>query len=252
VQRTRQQKPNVGGILELWDRLEITIEERGRSGRYRSRVEDITSKHLVIDRPTLVSGDALFTVGVHFRANFFKPDSAYTFSGQILSRHNGRADAYLIPLPTDIERNQRRRYFRLGANGAVTIIPAEELFTGKRTVEDLPQFHAHCINISGNGVLVRSRLDTKVGSRALVVIKLEDYSKQMSAFGIIRRRVDEPEEMHQYGIELFTMEELTMILNSSQSKHIPKEFLSFDETQRTGLLNFIFEQQVEMKKKGLI
>lgn len=252
MQQTRQQRPSVAGVLELWDKIELIIEEGDRSGRYRARIEDITKHYLLIDRPTLVSGDALFTVGATFRANFFKPDSAYTFTGRIVSKQNGYAGKYLIPIPTDIERNQRRRYYRLELAGTVTIIPAEDLLAGRRDENNLPEFDARCINISGNGVLVQSRLDTEEGLRVLLTLRLEDFKRDLNAIGIIRRRVEETEEMRQYGIELFTSEELSMILKHHEIKQIPKRFQSFNEIQRTKLLNFVFEQQVEMKKKGLI
>ncbi len=256
MQLARQKKDgarhNVAGLLELWDKLELVIEDGGRIGRYRARVEDITSTHLIIDRPTLVSGDALFTVGAQFTANFFKPDSAYTFTGRIASKHNGRADVYEVPLPTDIERNQRRRYFRIEIRGSATLIPAEDLLAQRRGESGLPQFDAKCLNLSGNGVLVQSRLDTEAGLRILVSLHLDDYAREINTLGIVRRRANAADDLRDYGIELFTTEELPMVLKSNEIKQIPKQYQNFSEIQRTKLLNFIFEQQVELKKKGLI
>jgi c-di-GMP-binding flagellar brake protein YcgR len=247
-----RQRPNVAGVLELWDKLELTIEVQGRTGRYHTRVEDITAEHLVVDRPVLIAGDALFSVGTYFSASFFKPDSAYTFTGRIGARQEGRTESYLIPIPTDIERNQRRRYYRLDVTAAVIIMPAEELLAGRASDGEIEQFDAKGIDISGNGLQVHARLDTEASLRVLLLVNLENFSRELSLIGIIRRRVLRTDRMREYGIEFFTSEELPLILKESELRQIPERFRSFNEIQRTTLLNYIFGQQVEMKKKGLI
>ncbi len=252
MERTKEHTITVGGMLELWDKLELVFEDHGRTGRYRTRLEDITERHLVIDRPHLIAGDALFSEGAHFTALFYKPDSAYTFGGKIISRTEAGSDTYLIPKPQGFERNQRRRYYRINVDLPAILIPASELLTGKAEDGALLEFEAVCQNVSGNGGLFRSRFEAELSDKLFVVVQVSELGRDFCSLGIIRRSESPEPRWHQYGIEFFTVEEQQLLLSNTQIQRVPKRFQSFTETQRTALLNFIFAQQVALKKRGLI
>jgi c-di-GMP-binding flagellar brake protein YcgR len=239
-------------MLELWDKLELVFEDRDRTGRYRTRLEDVTDQHLVIDRPHLIAGDALFSEGANFTALFYKPDSAYTFSGTILGKSSDGRDTYLIPRPRTFERNQRRRYYRIAVELPAILVPAGELLAGKSAPEDLKEFEATCLNLSGNGGLFRSRLEVELSDKLFVLLRVTDIEQDFNSFGIIRREETAEPGWRHYGIEFFTAEEQQMLLATAQLERVPKRFRSFTERQRTALLNFIFAQQVALKKRGLI
>lgn len=252
VEKTTRQKVSVGGLLDLWDKLELVFEDHGRTGRYRTRLEDITETSLVIDRPSLISGDALFEVGADFTAYFFKPDSAYTFNGTILSKDPDGRDTYLIPYPRNIERNQRRRYYRIEVEGVAVLIPCDSFLTGKCEESDLGEFEGSCRNLSGNGLLVKSRYSGSAGQRFFVRLKPNDFPRELALLAVARRVDTDEEGWHYYGLEIFTLEEQQMLLSQRELQRVPRRYQMFTETQRTALLNFVFAQQVAMKKRGII
>ncbi len=252
VEKVGRHKVNVGGLLDLWDKIELVFEEHGRTGRYRTRLEDIADNALVIDRPSLIAGDALFSVGADFTAYFFKPDSAYTFPGKILSKSPEGHDQYLIPYPRNIERNQRRRYYRIEIEGIAVIVPADEFLAGKCEEANLDEFEGACRNVSGNGILVKSRYAATVGQRFFMRLKLNDFPRELALLAIVRRADTGEDNWHFYGCEIFTAEEQQMLLTQRELQRVPRRYQAFSESQRTALLNFIFAQQVAMKKRGII
>jgi c-di-GMP-binding flagellar brake protein YcgR len=252
VERTRERKALVAGTLELWDKLELVFEDRGRTGRYRTRLEDVTDKHLVINRPSLLSGDALFAEGAEFTAYFYKTDSAYAFNGKILGKNPEGLDTYLIPRPQSIDRNQRRRYYRIEVDMPAVLVPADDLLAGKLESDDLPEFEATCLNLSGNGTLCRTRFGADITDKLFVALRVADINREFSFLGVIRRQESKEEGWHNYGIEFFTVEEQQLLLSNAQLQRVPKRYHSFTETHRTTLLNYIFSQQVALKKRGLL
>lgn len=252
VEKVSRHKVSVGGLLDLWDKIELVFEERGRTGRYRTRLEDVSDEHLIIDRPNLIAGDALFSVGADFTAYFYKPDSAYTFQGKILSKTPNGHDTYLIPYPRNIERNQRRRYYRIDTEGVAVIVPADDFLTGKCEEIDLDEFEGTLRNISGNGIMIKSRFDGSVGQRFFVRTKPNDFPRELAFLAVVRRAESGEDNWHIYGCEIFTVEEQQMLLSQRELQRVPRRYQMFTETQRTALLNFIFAQQVAMKKRGII
>ena len=252
MERTREHVVTVGGMLELWDKLELVFEERGKTGKYRTRLEDVTDKHLVINRPNLISGVALFTDGADFTAFFYKPDSAYTFSGNIIGKNPVGHDTSLIPKPRTIERNQRRRYYRIAVELPAVLIPADELLAGKIPDQELKEFEAQCLNLSGNGALFHTRFETEISTKLFVKMRVAELGREINVLGVVRRSEIAEEGWYRYGVEIFTLEEQQMLLSNSQLQRVPKRFQSFTEIQRTAILNYIFAQQVALKKRGLI
>ena len=252
MDRTKERSALVAGKLELWDKLELVFEDHGRSGRYRTRLEDVTDRHLVIDRPSLIAGDALFTEGAEFTAYFYKPDSAYAFNGRIVGKNPEGLDTYLIPRPQTIDRNQRRRYYRIEVDMPAVLVPADELLAGKTEIDNIPEFEATCLNLSGNGTLCRTRFGAKITDKLFVALRVADINREFCFLGVIRRQESVEEGWNNFGIEFFTVEEQQMLLSNVQLQRVPKRYHSFTETHRTTLLNYIFSQQVALKKRGLL
>lgn len=252
MQKVSNRGQAVAGPLQLWDKLELIFEEKNRQGRYRTRIEDFSDNRILIDRPILLTGDALFQVGSNFTALFMKSDSAYAFNGRIIEKHKGGMDAYWISAPSQINRNQRRRFYRIETDSEAVIIPLEQLIKPDQLDGKPREFEGTCLNISGNGSLLRSRLKIERGAKLFLTLNVRDYKRELCVFGIIRRAEKDKDNWFHYGIEFFTVEEMRLLLDDRTLKLIPERFLKFNENQRTHLLNHIFAQQVALKKKGLV
>jgi hypothetical protein len=83
-------------------------------------------------------------------------------------------------------------------------------------------------------------------------LKLNDFPRELAFLAIVRRADTGEDNWHFYGCEIFTVEEQQMLLTQRELQRVPRKYQSFSESQRTALLNFIFAQQVAMKKRGII
>jgi c-di-GMP-binding flagellar brake protein YcgR len=252
VDKTTSREQTIVGPLKIWDKLELVFEEDGKQGRYRTRVEDVEGDSLVIDRPSLLTGDALFRVDAHFVAWFIKSDSAYTFSGRVLKRIEGDLDVYWISKPNSVDRNQRRRFYRIVDDSPVTVILADQLIKAQDPEAEVKVFEGIALDISGNGMHLRSKLDANVGTKVLLTPRFKDLKREFFLIGVIRRKVSDDDKWYSYGIEFFTIEEVRQLFSSFPAHILPKQFLTFNENQRSLLLNHIFAKQLALKKKGLI
>jgi c-di-GMP-binding flagellar brake protein YcgR len=252
VDKATIREQTIVGPLKIWDKLELVFEEAGKQGRYRTRIEDVEGDALIIDRPSLLTGDALFRVGAHFVAWFIKSDSAYTFPGRVLRKVESELEIYSINKPNSVDRNQRRRFYRIADDSPVGLIIADHLIKEHTPEADVKIFEGVALNISGNGLHLRSKLDAVIGTKVLLAPRFKDLQREFFLIGIIRRREDLGDNWYGYGIEFFTIEEIRQLFSSFPAHLLPKQYLTFNENQRSLLLNHIFAKQVALKKKGLI
>lgn len=250
--KAQSREHSIAGPLQLWDKLELVFDEKDKQGRYRTRIEDINGEYMLIDRPILLTGDALFRVGADFMAVFIKTDSAYTFNGRIIDKHGGDLDAYWITTPRQISRNQRRRFYRIDTDSPAIVGLMDNKSSPDRQDDKPCEFEATCLNISGNGLLLMTKLEVDMGSKILMTVKLKDYQRELNLLGVIRRKERDKDNRFHYGVEFFTTEEVQLLLSASAVTQLPERFLKFNENQRTHLLNHIFAQQLALKKKGLV
>jgi len=252
VEKPANREQTIVGPLKIWDKLELVFEENGKQGRYHTRVEDVEGDALVIDRPSLLTGDALFRVGAAFVAWFIKSDSAYTFSGRVLKKVEAELDIYWINKPNSVDRNQRRRFYRIADDSPVSVIIADHLIKEQDLGTDVKVFEGIALDISGNGMHLRSKLDAHVGTKVLLAPRFRDLKREFFLIGVIRRKESLDDNWYGYGIEFFTIEEVRQLFSSFPAHTLPKQYLTFNENQRSLLLNHIFAKQLALKKKGLI
>lgn len=252
MNKSASREQTIVGPLRIWDKLELVFEEDGKQGRYHTRVEDVEGNSLVIDRPSLLTGDALFRVGAAFVAWFIKSDSAYTFAGRVLKKIDGALDVYWISKPDSVDRNQRRRFYRIADDSPVTVILADHLVKGQDHDAEVKEFEGTALDISGNGMHLRSKFDANVGTKVLLTPRFKDLKRDFFLIGVIRRKENLSDNWYGYGIEFFTIEEVRHLFSSFPTHLLPKQYLTFNENQRSLLLNHIFTKQLALKKKGLI
>ena len=114
-------------------------------------------------------------------------------------------------------------------------------------------FEGIALDISGNGMHLRSKLDANVGAKVLLTPRFKDLKREFFLIGVIRRKEKSR-----------AITGMATVSSSSRSKkcanssarfpptYLPKQYLTFNENQRSLLLNHIFAKQLALKKKGLI
>ncbi len=250
---TRSQNRVAAEQARAWDKLELLFESDEGQSRYLSRIIDISSQHLTIERPTLISGESLFKPDAPFTATFFRADAAYWFRSKVIEAVGDPVKAFRIDAPSQVERNQRRRYFRIEADFPATLSPADEPLSGEADVDGLPRFSGQCLNISANGLLVRTPMENRVGGKLLISIDIPRFESSLNTVGIVRLLQPSHQEKHyEYGIEFFTDREVSTILDDEGRRHLPETFRGFNQQKKTALHNFVFAQQLSLRKKRLL
>lgn len=117
---------------------------------YLAKIVYLTSEHICIELPVRVDGGryGFFPNGTELEASFVGIDNTlYRFPSTVLGRKKASKPLLLIshPEPDQIERKQRRNYFRVATECTVTFYPQQapyNSFTGKT------------IDLSGGGMAV--------------------------------------------------------------------------------------------------
>ncbi|MBU2532123.1 MAG: hypothetical protein KKB37_05255, partial [Alphaproteobacteria bacterium] len=72
------------------------------------------------------------------------------------------------------------------------------------------------------------------------------------ALGAICRRTENSKGVLRVGIEFIRAEHLTKFFNEGQRRILPESASFFDQTMQNKLVNYIFQEQVRLRQKGLL
>lgn len=157
----------IGQRIEIKDPLSL-------GDWYSTRIEDITETSMAIGAP--MKGGVLvpIAVGSTVVAQFPQEDAFYSFSSELLQRRTGDLPMLVLRRPTQFDRVQRRRLYRLQVNLDVvyTVAGAKE---GKKAVT---------VDISGGGVCLTAAEKVEPGLELDLEILL-DRAGSITAHGCV-------------------------------------------------------------------
>lgn len=156
-----------------------------------------------------------------------KGDAIYRFSARIIGKKFQRISSVRIEPISEVEKIQRRGYFRMKVIKEVAVKKVENF------AEKLygPLSKGTLIDLSGGGAMFTCALDYSEGD--LIEIDFEIRDKAVSFLGVIRRKTlndSNARFKHSYGIR----------------------FENITEPEKNEIAKFVFEEQRRLIKKGLI
>lgn len=208
------------------------VDEKGKdiSPYFATKIQNINSDGTIeVDIPIIGMSDVKFEIGSLVRISMVFNDAIYSFQGRILGRSRRRKVPILIIKPeSDINRIQRRAYYRLKCYCCVQYRPYKLPIFGEN---QYPFKVAKTVNISGGGMCLL--IDEKIEKTGFLecVIMLE---KDM-AIKVIGKVIDVKES------EFFSRKWEARI-----------KFEKISEKDREKIINYIFREQLKLRRKGLM
>lgn len=240
--------PQIPEPLRLWEKIEIVVGEGDTKGVYLTRIEDFTDDAIIVCNPEFQQGRTLLRNNCEVVVLVIKEDAVYQFYSQIMKVEKDGQQAHALSLPTEIRRIQRRQFVRIEMFSNIRYANLGSRDFGRKLV----WHQSACENISGGGMLICS--DDNVEPPDILLIKTDLFAKLHlpQPIAAICRRTLHKENRQYAGIEFIRADSLTHYLYGSELSNLPPSVVEFDHAAQNRLVTFVFQQQIDLRKKGLI
>jgi c-di-GMP-binding flagellar brake protein YcgR len=234
--------------LGLWDRVVVILEKYGQRTEFISRIEDLRRDSYVLEMPLRQSGELHLQRGDTVEVTYNRSDAVYSFKASILDLFEGTEESISIKRSSDTKRTQRRKYVRLDISGNMQF----------RTFDDDdrenigPENSGTLLNISACGVLFESQLKLEERGFIIVSFSLKDRLQLNNIMGVVKRCEGSKSRGYLVGAEFITKQNKGEYEIEHIEEFLPPGTGTFDENLQKLLVQFIYSQQVELRKKGLL
>ena len=249
MQKTARKNKNSDYPFDIWEKIEIVVEENGESGVYVARVDDFDSNGIMITTPEWSRGGKFLVSNSKVFVRFVKSDALYQFPAHTKPYKNIEADRLYLYDIGSIRRLQRREFVRIDYLSKMTYTILENL---SDTNQEFKWFSTRTKNISAGGLLMVMNDQIEVGN--LLLLKIDNYSEMgiPRFFVAICRRIITESESLLAGVEFIIAEKLHKYFKPEELEKLPVQVKKFDINNQNKLVRFIFEEQIEERKKGLL
>lgn len=241
---------NVTEPIKLWEKIEIYVGEGAEAGRYLSRIEDFAGDGLVISAPEYAGGNTLMHNHSDCTVLLTRRDSVYEFHSRITVDGEGEKRRYVITLPGDVRRVQRRQFVRIEMVKPLSLALMPDQVTEEMSLANLDWHTTQSVDLSGGGLLMLAPTPIKVGTLLLVKIEFFGEVGLPLALGAICRRTHHSRGKLRAGIEFIRAEHLPRHFNDKQRRLLPESASYFDQVMQNKLANYIFQEQGRLRQKG--
>ncbi len=249
MQKAARKNKNSDYPFDIWEKLEIVVEEKGKSGVYIARINDFDANGIVITQPEWTRGRKLMVSNTKVFVRFVKSDAMYQFPARTRPLKGKMADMLQLYDIGSIRRLQRREFVRIDYLSKMTFTVLKNLNDANQEYKWLP---SQTKNISAGGLLMQANNQIEAGN--LLLLKINNYSAMgipRFVVAICRRIISEGEALFA-GVEFVIAEELHKYFKPEELAKLPVQVKKFDIHNQNKLVRFIFEEQIEERKKGLL
>jgi c-di-GMP-binding flagellar brake protein YcgR len=234
-------------VLGLWDRVVLVLEMHGNRSEFISRVEDIKRDSYVLEMPLRQSGELHFQQGDAVEVIYSRRDAVYSFKASILDLFDGEEKTMKIAQTSAINRTQRRKYVRLDISGKMQF----RILDIDNRENSGPDQSGILLNISAGGVLFESKV--KVPEKGFIVVSfaLKGHQTLNGILAVIKRSEGSKTKGYLIGAEFITRHNSAEYDLEYIDEFLPPGAGTFDENLQKLVVQYIYNQQVELRKKGL-
>jgi len=202
--------------------VDLVVLEGEYEGRYRTRIEEVGERILVVGAP-FERGDVVpLREGTKVRLTFWDETSAYSFVAKIIQRIAVPVPMFVFELPDTVTKVQRRSFVRVPA-----LYPITFRSVTKEGLSDIQ--NATMLDLSGGGM------------RFMTEERLENRS-------LLYTQVTLPNGDLQTPVRVCRSEKI----EDSKRYVVSVEFHDLAERERDRIIRCVFEMQRAMRKKGLV
>ncbi|OGC90835.1 MAG: hypothetical protein A2W25_12945 [candidate division Zixibacteria bacterium RBG_16_53_22] len=234
--------------LGLWDRVVLALEKFGERSEFVSRIEDIKHDSYVLEMPLRQSGQNHLHKGDAVEVIYSRRDAVYSFKASILDLFDGDEKTMRIERTSDINRTQRRKFVRLDLSGKMQF----KTLDTARADNPGPELLGTLLNISAGGVLFESPV--KVSERGFIIVSFTLKGRQTldGILAVIKRCEGSKAKGYLIGAEFVTRRNFGDHDIRQIDEFLPPGAGTFDENLQKLVVQFIYNQQVELRKKDLL
>ncbi len=238
--------------LRVWEKIEIVIGDGNECGRYMARIEDFIEEGLIVSNPEFVEGATRLRSSAEVRVFITRRDAVYRFYSRIKRVTIRGEQLILLSKPRYLKRVQRRQFVRIDLLRDVTFAVIKKRREDTCRTAKLHWRDARSCNLSGGGMFLRGSREIPKDSLLLLKSRLFlEIGLPVTIAGICRRcHLDG--DIYGCGIEFIRSEYLSRYFSAAESRKLPESVQFFDLTAQNKLVRFVFDHQVEMRKKGLL
>lgn len=236
--------------ISLWERVVLVLGKGGKKSEFLTRVEDIRRDSYILELPIRQSGDLHLEIGDNVEVNYCRKDAAYSFKASILDLFEGESNSIKIARQSDTQRIQRRRFVRLDISGKMTyrIIKSDD----SQPVGPGLEMHGNLLNISAGGVLFESSSKIAEGDILVLTFSLKARHTLNNILAVVKRSERSSSKSFLVGAELVTRQSYHNYNLDKLENFLPQGSGTFDDNLQKLVVQFIYEQQVELKKKEML
>jgi c-di-GMP-binding flagellar brake protein YcgR len=240
------QLTQIGCHPEPWEKVVIILERNEKSSEFVSRIEDIKHDSYLLEMPIRQSGEFNLQKGDVVEVTYTRRDAMYSFKASILDLFEGAENSITLGNISEVRRNQRRKHVRLEIAGKIHFKTLGELKSQKMG----PEMAGRLLNISGGGALFESPIN--LNERELIVIRLSLKGQQpLNDFlAIVKRCEGSRNKGYLVGAEFVTKHNMVENKIDGLDEFFPPGAGTFDENIQKLVVQFVYNQQLEMRKKS--
>ncbi|MCP4704949.1 MAG: hypothetical protein GY865_10090 [candidate division Zixibacteria bacterium] len=249
MQKLATKNKNTDYPFDVWEKIEIVVEENGDSGIYMARISDFNNNGIVITTPEWIRGGRFMVSNAKVFVRFVKSDAMYQFPAHTKQIGKGAPDKLLLYGIGSIRRLQRREFVRIDYVTKMTFTIISKLNDEN---QEFKWFPSKTLNISAGGLLMN--INDHVKEKDLLLLKINNYSVlNIPRFIVVHcRRLLTVDENKLAGVEFVTSDKLHKYFKPDELAKLPVQVKKFDVHSQNKLVRFVFEEQIEERKKGLL
>lgn len=220
--------------LKVGEKLEICLidkENKNRSPYYSIKLQNIKNNGtLEIDQPMFATQMFSFKINDMVQVSTTQEDGIYSFNGQVIGKNDKVQIPIMVVKPhTEMIKMQRRSFFRIKCNCNIKYRSLDPALSNQA---ESKFENAIIIDLSGGGMCILG--DQKIEKNILLecVIMLDSEQEVITICKVINSKKDER--------------------NQSGNWKSGLVFHTISERSREKVINFVFQEQMKLRRKGLI
>ncbi|HMA60052.1 MAG TPA: PilZ domain-containing protein [Halanaerobiales bacterium] len=212
--------------LSINQNIEVVISEGPYQGSYNSKVSDLLEEKIKV--MAIYKREELIPLrkGVEVQLLYEGDSAFYSLTTEILGREKYPIPTLILKRTNEVNRIQRRRYFRLQVNKKIKYKSLKDIEDEKKEAEFKK---TTAVDLSGGGLLMVLRDDLNLKEKLVLNLNIENLDKLVKG-RIVRIKHNQ----------------------DGYSKTAGIEFIEMERKDRDKIISFLFNYQRKLRRRGMI
>jgi c-di-GMP-binding flagellar brake protein YcgR len=214
--------------LKVHQRVQLNILDGPCKGNYYSTIEGLISDEVIVVASVPVADKRTAPVNIGDSINMLYWDSMaqYAFQTKVIGRKDGAVPTITLEKSSEVQRMQRRSYFRIQARLRVVF----GIERDNDESSELQHYEGQTLNISGGGMLLSTNTKLAIGDNLPLKLYLSEQERVVATGRVERLEYLASKGLYRAGIV----------------------YVTIYENDRDKIIAFVFEREIDLRRKGLL